>query len=563
MNKIISTVIFCVFVFSTMADAQSSFPNLTGAYTIVYSTTFNGKEADDGNHTFVFSNKHYTLVTREKNLTNQKDYPFEYYVIDRENNIQMLYAVLGADKVIQAQDSNAIAKQKWIFTNETKTILGHLCKKATTSVNSNLYELWFTDKMKIKGAPTILGQDLGLVLQMVRNGNTVTTAIEIRQSKVDLPECFRPKEVSPLDLLTYRDEIWKSRYVTIPVFNRQRINFTDSLSAQEGVMQYASGTIVVKKIHFPRFSDAKNIFIDLKEQSAGDAYDRTGTVFLIPEDKKISFLEGLNSGVQTLPVYENGNGRKYYGVVATSDYTPALELMRFFTPFGIHHFNYLRLKDKQWQDAVLYRQDITAYSSLLSGKDVYIGVFIGNYDKGGHIIDLNITIHRGGEEQRIPDKVMPLFNTLNIMEMAGQDYGTMFDRDSGLVVEFHLKDTVKNAVLRYITTGHGGWGNGDEFVPKVNTIYLNGQKVWSMIPWREDCGSYRLYNPASGNFNDGLSSSDFSRSNWCPGTITNPYLIPLGTLPAGKYKVQITIPQGAPEGSSFSAWNVSGVLTGD
>jgi hypothetical protein len=88
----------------------------------------------------------------------------------------------------------------------------------------------------------------------------------------------------------------------------------------------------------------------------------------------------------------------------------------------------------------------------LDGKDVYIGVFIGNYDKGGHIIDLNITIHDGGEASRIPTKVIPLFNTLNIMEMAGQDYGTMFDSDNGLIVNLELTDTVRNASLRYITT---------------------------------------------------------------------------------------------------------------
>jgi hypothetical protein len=34
---------------------------------------------------------------------------------------------------------------------------------------------------------------------------------------------------------------------------------------------------------------------------------------MIPEDKKTSFLDGLKSGVQAMPVYENGNGKKYYG----------------------------------------------------------------------------------------------------------------------------------------------------------------------------------------------------------------------------------------------------------
>jgi hypothetical protein len=71
-----------------------------------------------------------------------------------------------------------------------------------------------------------------------------------------------------------------------------------------------------------------------------------------------------------------------------------------------------------------------------------------------------------------------------------------------------------------------------------------------------------LSNPASGNFESGLSSSDLSRSNWCPGTVTNPNLINLGDLKAGSHTIKVTIPLGKREGSSFSAWNVSGILIG-
>jgi hypothetical protein len=72
-----------------------------------------------------------------------------------------------------------------------------------------------------------------------------------------------------------------------------------------------------------------------------------------------------------------------------------------------------------------------------------------------------------------------------------------------------------------------------------------------------------LSNPASGNFENGLSSSDYSRSNWCPGTVTNPIFIDLGDLSEGEHSIRIQIPLGANEGSSFSAWNVSGVLIGE
>ncbi len=192
-----------------------------------------------------------------------------------------------------------------------------------------------------------------------------------------------------------------------------------------------------------------------------------------------------------------------------------------------------------------------------------IGFFIGNYDQGGHIISANISVHPSGSTTMPIKKVLPIFNTANVMEMAGQEYPTLFENPNGFTVEFTLKEDYNNAKLRFTTTGHGGWENGDEFVPKENSIFLDGQKVFNIVPWRQDCGSYRAYNPASGNFDNGLSSSDYSRSNWCPGTITNPYFIDLGNLKAGKHSIQVKIPQGKPEGNSFSYWNVSGALLGE
>jgi len=57
-----------------------------------------------------------------------------------------------------------------------------------------------------------------------------------------------------------------------------------------------------------------------------------------------------------------------------------------------------------------------------------------------------------------------------------------------------------------------------------------------------------------------LASSDLSRSNWCPGTVTNPEYIYLGDLEAGTHTITVQIPQGAPEGGSNSYWCISGTL---
>ena len=110
---------------------------------------------------------------------------------------------------------------------------------------------------------------------------------------------------------------------------------------------------------------------------------------------------------------------------------------------------------------------------------------------------------------------MPLFNTLNVMEMSGQEYGTMFENDS-LSMTVTIPEGVKNIRMRYITTGHGGWGGGDEFNQKMNTVLLDGSVLFQFNPWRSDCATFRKYNPASGNFWNGVTSSDGSRSGWCP-----------------------------------------------
>ena len=111
-------------------------------------------------------------------------------------------------------------------------------------------------------------------------------------------------------------------------------------------MRFAKGTVILKKVKYPKMDKNSNVFVELTEQSAGDAYDRTGTVFIIPQNKEKSFFDALQNGAKTVPSFDNGNGKTYQGVVATENYEPALELMRFFTPFGIHQFNHLKLKDK-------------------------------------------------------------------------------------------------------------------------------------------------------------------------------------------------------------------------
>lgn len=458
-------------------------------------------------------------------------------------------------------------------TNETAFILGYKCRKVKTSLRSNSIDIWYTTELGVKGTPAMAyGIPDGLVLKVVRNGNYEISATEVKLLKNKPTEPILPADKGQsMDLPLYKHRITENLVTTVPVFTNEQISFGNEISNptdtdSEKTFKYSSGTVILKKVKLPIVPDDTHLFVELYQHSAGDAYDRTGSVFVIPQDKEQSFLDGLRNGTASLPVFHARNGKSYQGIAATDHFSPLVEIMRFFTSFGIGQFNdKVTVYGQQWEDSTLYKQDVTDMLPLLQGER-WIGVFIGNYDKGGHRASLKLKYYP--ESREVSDKpskkywTIPLFNTLNVMEMSGQEYGTLFESDS-LHVEITIPEGVKNIRMRYITTGHGGWDAGDEFNQKMNTVLMDGNILFQYTPWRSDCATFRKYNPASGNSWNGLTSSDYSRSGWCPGTATNPLFFPLGNIKAGKHTISVSIPMGKNEGGSFSSWNVSGILMGE
>ena len=458
-------------------------------------------------------------------------------------------------------------------TNETTVILGYTCKKVKTSLRSNSIDIWYTTEAGVKGTPAMgYGIPEGLVLKIVRNGNFELVANDLKPLKVKDAEPVLPIKMGiNLDMPLYKYRITENLITKVPLFINEQISFGNKIenpadSASQKKFKYASGTVLLKKVKLPVVPEDTQLYAELYQHSDGDAYDRTGSVFLIPTDKEKSFLEGLRGGSDKLPPFVAKNGKSYQGVTASDQYSPIVEVLRFFTPFGIGQFNdKVTVYGQHWEDSTFYKQEITELLPVLQGEH-WIGIFIGNYDKGGHRVTLNFKYYPGSREiSQKPEKKkwsMPLFNTLNVMEMAGQEYGTMFESDT-LVTEVTIPPGVKNIRMRYITTGHGGWDGGDEYNQRINTILLDGKVLFQFAPWRCDCATYRKFNPASGNFWNGITSSDGSRSGWCPGTATNPVYFPITALSPGKHKFSVAIPMGKKEGGSFSSWNVSGILLGD
>ena len=566
---------FILLIFSVLiANFSASAEPDSGKTKIIYQTIINGETSTRGGQTVVIAGATQAKAFSENpgvKLIPQT--PDEASYIDFSERVTFQVAELFNGRQIYTETPFS-EYPELEETGETEEILGYACKKVKGSLRSNSIEIWYTNELNVNGTPLMShGVVDGLVLKVVRNGNygllaTSIEKIKKRDAKPVFPENLGEKVDAPL----YRHLITSSFITTVEVFNNEQISWGNPIENPDGIQlnktyKYAGGTIIAKKVKLPEVTSDYLVFAELEQFSNGDAYDRTGTVFIIPENKEKSFFDALENGVETVPAFQAANGKSYHATVATPDFTPAVELVRFFTPFGVNHFNeQVQVYSQEWEEKAYYKQDITELLPLLKGE-VWIGAFIGNYDKGGHKVSLDIKYYPGDrvvreQENKKEAWFYPLFNTLNIMEMAGQEYGTMFENDS-LEITFEVPEGVENLTLRYISTGHGGWGGGDEFNQKLNEIFINDKLVDSYTPWNCDCGSFRKYNPASGNFWNGVTSSDYSRSGWCPGEATNPVFIPLKNLKPGRHVMKIAIPIGEREGGSFSHWNISGVLVGE
>ena len=486
----------------------------------------------------------------------RRQMPITKSYMDYSANEYYNWASLPNGDIISSAKGYEMGKDMKVIGQEK--YLGLNCTVVRTSVRSNTIEIWYTNDIAFRGTPQPgVGVPDGLVLRVIRNGDTVQEATAITPVKEEqnlLPETWGKKMIAEV----YQYTINHSNVITVPVFNEENVGFTGAKIPEtlEDNVSYnvAGGTILLKKVKLPEYVKDRSIFVELIQWSDGDAYDRTGSVFVIPTDKKQSFLDMLRD-IKSVPAFKSGN-EDFHGLVSTEDYNVPLELMRFFTGFGVRQYNHNIVPGQEWSDSVLYKTEVTALADRLQGE-VWVGAYIGNWDAKGHKVTLNLKYYP--DDNRRMYKVMPLFNTTNYMEQQGQNYPTFMLNDK-LNAKFTLKEPAKNVVLYYTTSGHGGWGGGDEFNQKPNTIYLNGEKVILFVPWRDDCGTYRNWNPCSGNFSNGLSSSDLSRSNWCPGTVTNPEYIYLGDLEAGEHTITVEIPQGAPEGGSNSYWCIAGTL---
>lgn len=286
------------------------------------------------------------------------------------------YAQLPDGSIISAATPFEFGKG-FTETGEGKH-LGLNCKIVRTSINSNTIEVWYTNDIAFRGTPQAnVGVPDGLVLRVVRNGDMVQEASSITPLKKEvalLPDTWGEM----MDAADYQYTINQSGVITIPVFDQQTICFNGAKlpdTLEDGVQYSAGGgSIILKKVKLPDYVKNRLIFAEVAQYSDGDAYDRTGSIFLIPTDKQQSFLDAIRS-LNSVPAFRSED-TDYHGLVSTPEYDVPMELMRFFTGFGVRKFNYNKVKGQNWVDSVIYKTEITPLAEKLEGE-AWIGAYIG------------------------------------------------------------------------------------------------------------------------------------------------------------------------------------------
>lgn len=375
----------------------------------------------------------------------------------------------------------------------------------------------------------------------------------------------------------------------IILFNNTAINFNpdeNCTNISDDEIKIDNGRIILKKVQLPKYSKQVKVSVNAKIASAGDPWDKSGSLFLIPSTSELNFLLE-NSAFENL--YKNDNPElSFPGVKPQGNYKPALEILRFMTPFGVGYYSQdpSIMKRKpvyipKWEDEVVWNQDVTQLLSELEGE-VWIGVLVDVWTKEGYNFSSTLTYTESKAEVH-PVKesiVIPLVNTVRYV--SPEKLYDDFSRNN-LEFSFEIPDGYKTAQLHYITTGHGGHSSGDEFVQKENIVSINNEIIYQDIPWRDDCASFRRFNPHSGvwtskriavegNLNTGdtreleidefIASSDYSRSNWCPGSKVEPFVLDIENLKVGENTISIAIPNAQEEAENeLNHWNVSAYIT--
>lgn len=311
----------------------------------------------------------------------------------------------------------------------------------------------------------------------------------------------------------------------------------------------------LSRAHVSSDASAKNFQRTITELDFGSAPVARATLRVTLESPCFPFTGWAEQGVpdgQRWPAHCDAFDRTLSVALdepePMSSGAPGLELLRAITPFGgplevetdvtdvvngLPGTHELALRIDTWSDA----------DGLVSGS------------QGEWIASAELRLWPGTPPRRVL-QVLPLVR------------GSQTEADAE-PVSFQVPAGVGSARIEYRVTGHGAvfspgcLGPAEEFCQRTHQLFLDGESLQELTPWR-DCSDNCTLTANSSGFGPSQycaqnpcgdpSSARAPRANWCPGTQTEPFVLEDPALQvAGVHELTRSIP----ELSDGGIWTVS------
>lgn len=139
------------------------------------------------------------------------EYQFSEYFKDYQSNLLTEYARMPAHmRRGDSQYSEEIPIQNWTILNDTLTVCGYLCQKATCDFRGRSYAAWFTMDIPIDNGPWKFGGLPGLILKVYDSNhlyNFECVKIENAKFLIKKYDFDRFRSIDRLKLLKFQKEI--------------------------------------------------------------------------------------------------------------------------------------------------------------------------------------------------------------------------------------------------------------------------------------------------------------------------------------------------------------------